>query len=257
MTRRRLPPGYEPVSVEGVEAFAWAPAADWLDALLREGETLHGWSRRQGTDGRRGRGPVHLVAAPVAGPDGAAQWAVRHYRRGGAAAPLLGDRYWAAGRTRPERELDASLHARVRGVRTPAVVAGAVYRSGSSGTAGFYRADLATEMVPGARTLAECLRDASFATVALRRAGALVRALERAGVLHADLNAGNVVLDEGGQAWAVDLDRARHLSRRSAGAARTMLARLERSLRKLGGEVGSGSLDGALHALRAGFEESA
>jgi 3-deoxy-D-manno-octulosonic acid kinase len=236
-----------------VRAFAWAGAADWLTSVLSRGETLHVWSGRCAADVQSGRGPVHVVEAPVSGPDGAHRWAVRHYHRGGAAAPLLGDRYWGHGRTRPERELEASVYARARGVRTPAVVGGAVYRTGSSGAAGFYRADLVTELVPGARSLTQLLGEGRAATQGLRRAGALVRALERAGVLHPDLNASNVTLDEAGRAWVVDLDRARRFTPPSARAAEAMLTRLERSIRKLGGPL---SVD-ERRALRAGFEESA
>jgi hypothetical protein len=56
--------------------------------------TLYDWASHRARDIHAGRGPVHVVDAPVPGPAGAARWVVRHYRRGGAAAPLLGDRYW-------------------------------------------------------------------------------------------------------------------------------------------------------------------
>lgn len=254
MTGRGLPPGYEAVWRGGVRGFSWATATDWLAVVLGEG-TVYEWAGRRAEETRPGRGPVHVVEAPIAGPDGAPRWAVRHYRRGGAVAPLLGDRYWAAGRTRPERELDASLHARARGIRTPSVVAGVVYRSGSFGAAGFYRADLVTELVPGARSLADRVREGSDLGDALRAAGALVRTLERAAILHPDLNAGNVMLDATEQAWVVDLDRARPLPRPTPRAGTTMLARLERSLARLLAASSGGSLaPGERHALRAGFE---
>jgi tRNA A-37 threonylcarbamoyl transferase component Bud32 len=251
----RLPAGYEAVRPPGVEAFAWAAATGWLALALRDGPTLHEWAERHATDSHAGRGPVHLVAAALPGPDESPRWAVRHYRRGGAAAPLLGDRYWKAGRTRPERELEASLHARSRGVRTPAVIAGAVYRAGSSAVAGLYRADLVTEWVPGARSLANVLSDAGgHATDALLRAGGAVRALERAGVMHPDLNAGNIVLDVRDDAWVLDLDRCRRLRHPSARAGAAMLRRLERSLRKLAPTRGRPLSREERGALRAGFE---
>ena len=256
MTGRQLPPGYEAVFGERAWGFAWAPARDWLAAVL-EGGTIYGWARDRAHDTRAGRGPVHVVDAPAVGPDGAKRWAVRHYRRGGAIASLLGDRYWGTLRTRPVRELDACAHARARAVRTPAVVAGAVYRAGASGVAGFYRADLVTELVPGARSLADRVRERAGLGGALRAAGALVRTLERAGVLHPDLNAGNVVLDQAGHAWVVDLDRARRLHGATRRAAPGMLARLERSLEKLRADAGASLSSDERGELRAGFEARA
>ncbi|HUF74763.1 MAG TPA: lipopolysaccharide kinase InaA family protein [Longimicrobiales bacterium] len=257
MTAGRLPAGYDALSRAGVRAFAWAAAASWVESVLVASGTLYDWSSRLAADSRSGRGPVNVVDAPVAGPDRAARWAVRHYRRGGRAAPLLGDRYWGAGRTRPERELEASVHARARGIRTPAVVAGAVYRATSSGALGFYRADLVTELVPGAQSLAEALLAGGDSLAPLRRTGALVRALHGAGVLHPDLNAGNVVLDEEGEAWVLDLDRARRLRRPSRWGARAMLARLERSLRKLERARARPISHEEWATLRSGFEEGA
>jgi len=253
----RLPTGYQVVTPPGVEAFAWASATPWLACALRDEVTLHEWAARHASDGHAGRGPVHVVTAVVPGPDESPRWAVRHYRRGGAVARLLGDRYWKAGRTRPARELEASLRARARGVRTPAVIAGAVYRAGFSGVTGFYRADLVTEWVPGARSLADSLLDERrLATTALLRAGGIVRALERAGVMHPDLNAGNIVLDARGDAWVIDLDRCRHLGRPNARAGTAMLRRLERSLRKLDSSSGRSLSSDEWGALHAGFEEA-
>ena len=239
----------------GVRAFAWTGAAAWLESVLAEGSTLHGWSGVRAVESRSGRGRVHVVDAPLAGPDGAERWAVRHYQRGGAVARLLGDRYWGRARARPERELDASVHARARGIRTPAVVAGAMYRSGASGALGFHRADLVTELVPRARSVAEMLLAADASPGALRRAGALARAIHRAGLLHPDLNAENVLLDEGGEAWVLDLDRARRAPGPTTRGAEAMLARLERSLRKLE-RAGARPLSAEeWEALRSGFED--
>jgi hypothetical protein len=74
---------------------------------------------------------------------------VRHYQRGGAVGPILGDRYLSLGRYRPLCETVASLEARERGISTPAVVAGIVYPAGI-----FYRADLVTEEIPNAVAVA-------------------------------------------------------------------------------------------------------
>ena len=133
------------------------------------------------------------------------------------------------------RELWASVEARARGIRTPAVVAGAVYRAGV-----FYRADLVTDFVPGGIDLATALfEQGSGFDVAemLVASGQLIRDLERAGVLHADLNAKNILLVEHDgrfEAHVLDLDRCRILSVDEPSPGHAMRRRLERSLRKLG-----------------------
>ncbi|HET9949431.1 MAG TPA: lipopolysaccharide kinase InaA family protein [Longimicrobiales bacterium] len=270
------PPGYARVAVGGADALAWEPAAEWLEDLLARGERLHGWARAARVAERDGgRAAVPVVRAPARGPDGRERWAVRHYARGGAAR-ALGDLYARLGSARPWRELGASHEARARGVPTPAVVAGAAYPAGP-----FYRADLATELVPGARSLYAILladgnaRGASrwhepdrgaelelapepvAAEVALRLAGRLVRRLEEARVLHRDLNAHNVLIaggEAGPEAWVVDLDRCAVLSG-AAPAAGRMRERLRRSLRKLGAARGRPFSAAEWEALRSGFEE--
>jgi 3-deoxy-D-manno-octulosonic acid kinase len=285
VSRAALPEGYEGVSRAGVEAFAWHAAVPWLESVLgsargaerqtTEPASLHAWAgarRLSEPDARlSGRGLVHVVAAPAAGPDGRDRWAARHYRRGGVALRLLGDRYLPGGRPRPVRELVASSTARARGIRTPAVVAGAVYRARGS-----YTADLVTELVPGVRSLSSALfgeeeqagrvvRGAhgeaeapSGASEALLRAGRLVSTLARAGVLHGDLSAGNVLVGtDGSDAWVVDLDRCRLVSPGRPALGATMLRRLERSLRKLGAARDRRLSDAEWAALRGGYAEGA
>lgn len=276
MSRAPLLPGYERVRRGGVEAFAWHAVLPWLESVLSEAGsrwTVHAWAARRSSERPDagppgGRAPVHVVAAPAPGPDGRAAWVVRRYRRGGLAAPLLGERYVRLGPPRPERELTASALARARGIRTPAVVAGATYRGG--GASGLlYRAELVTELVPGAASLAAALFGPdAFAPPdrvrALAQAGRLVRDLAEAGLAHADLNAGNVLVGGAGEdAWVVDLDRCRVLaparepgSVRDTGArAATMLRRLERSLAKLGRATGRPLAATEWTALRAAFRE--
>jgi 3-deoxy-D-manno-octulosonic acid kinase len=258
-----LPPGYERVTCGRAEAFVWRGAASWFESVLDTG--IRAWATAQaaGTSTRlTGRGAVHVVAAPLPGPDGRAEWVVRHYQRGGLAAALLGDRYFAAGPTRPVAEIRASVEARRRGVRSPAVIAGVVYR----GLAGaFYRADLVTELVPGVRSLAAVLfgggacRESEVGPAeALRQAGRLARTLADAGVQHADLSAGNVLVDAGArEAWVVDLDRCRIVDEGGGALAATMLRRLERSLRKLGAAHGRAIGEDEWAVLRGACQEDA
>ena len=157
--------GYEVHVAVAWQGFVWSAGADWLAATLAGGTTLHEWAA--GHDriaSSAGRGTVHAVPAPTLGPDGRECWAVRHYRRGGSVARYLDDRYLAGGDSRPVRELKASVEARKRGVPTPAVMAGATYSAGI-----FYRADIATELIPDAKSLRDVLFGAAQARSMPRR----------------------------------------------------------------------------------------
>lgn len=232
-----VPPGYRDLRLGGVLARVWSPAAEWAMSVLATGASLHEWAEaRSDREEARGRGRVHAVPAPVAGPDGRERWAVRHYRRGGAMALHMQDRYLRTGRPRPFRELSASVAARQRGVRTPAVVAGAAYPDGI-----YYRCDLATEWIPDAPTLADILHredGTSGWSTAMASAGSLIRELAEAGVFHVDLNARNILLAQDDTPWVVDLDKARILRGPSPTAGERMTARLTRSIVKIGTPTG-------------------
>lgn len=236
---RSLPNGFRRCTSPAGTAWVRAEAAVWLQWVLRSGETVHEWASQQSGRGEfPGRGRVYAVPAPVPGPEGRAHWAVRHYRRGGAMAMHMEDRYLRVGRPRPFRELKASVTARERGIRTPAVMAGVTYPDGL-----YYRCDLVTEVVPGVRTLAELLHEHDGTRewlVSMGRAGALVRRLGEAGVFHVDLNARNILLsdDPDEDAWVVDLDRARILRGASPSASERMQVRLTRSIIKFGTPTG-------------------
>jgi 3-deoxy-D-manno-octulosonic acid kinase len=253
-----LPAGYLPVETSDARGFALAPAVDWLASILREHGTIRAWADSSvGATLGGGRGPVRVMAAPVRGPDGRAEWVCRPLRRGGALAPLLGDRYIRVGESRPFAELGASFAARARVVRTPAVVAGAAYGRGL-----VYRGDVVTERVPGARSLAHALFAGGSAlapTTSLQAAGRFVRALEQARVAHRDLSAGNLLVpstDHGvPELWVVDLDRCRILPLTSGPPPPAMRRRLERSLAKLGRRHARPLTRAEWEALRAGYEQ--
>jgi 3-deoxy-D-manno-octulosonic acid kinase len=241
-----------------VRGFAWCPAADWLESVLATGSSLHDWAAAQEhAKPLVGRGPMHAVDAPSTGPDARPRWAVRRYRRGGLASPVLGERYLRSPNTRPLRELDATVEARARGIPAPAVVAGAIYPSGP-----FYRADLVTELIPHARTLEALIFGSGGspdASDVLRQAGRLVQRLEQARVLHVDLNAANILLvrgDEASGARVVDFDRCAVLPMGVPEPRGSMRRRLERSLRKLGNRYGRPLTAQEWVALSDGYWES-
>jgi len=188
--------------------------------------------------GAAGRGGV--LAVEFQGRPGV----LRHYRRGGMVERWLGDRYLWTGleRTRAFREWRLLARLVERGLPVPRPLAARVCRDGL-----FWRGDLVTLRVPRARSLAEWL-DADPGRVDWAAVGRCIRRFHDAGVWHADLNAHNVLLDDRGGVWWVDLDRGRL---RPPGRWRWRnLARLERSLRKLSREAGRPFPEEGWSALR-------
>jgi 3-deoxy-D-manno-octulosonic acid kinase len=109
----------------------------WFDAGF--------WRAQQhATDAPGGRGGIVFAHTPHG------DWALRHYRRGGLVARMLGDRYlWnSAERTRSFTEFRL-LHGLVaRGFDVSQPIAARYRRNGAH-----YRADLITRFIPDAHTL--------------------------------------------------------------------------------------------------------
>ena len=97
----------------------------------------------------RGRGRVDVVPAPPGPWPAETRWVVRRYRRGGALAAALGDRYPRLGTPRPFREYGVLVALADAGIPAARPVGAAVYPSGP-----FYRGDLVTEWVAGSLDLA-------------------------------------------------------------------------------------------------------
>lgn len=170
-----------------------------------------------------GRGGVQLIATP------AGECVLRHYRRGGMVAALMGDRYlWrGADATRCFAEFRLLVEIARLGLPGPAPVAARYRRHGL-----FYRADLITRRIADARTLAECLAAGRLDAELAREAGALVARFHRAGIWHADLNAHNVLVTSPAL-YLIDFDRG-CLRPPAEGWRLANLERLHRSLVKLG-----------------------
>lgn len=212
--------------------------ARWFDA---------DWWRGQGAlrEQSGGRGGVQVVTTPV----GAC--VLRHYRRGGLVARVLGDRYlWCgADATRCFAEL------RLLGVIAqlelpgPVPVAARYVRSGL-----YYRADLLTRQIPDAQTLAQCLAAGRLDAARARAVGAVVARFHRAGIWHADLNAHNVLVTPQG-VHLIDFDRSRQRAQ-GDGWRQANLQRLRRSLVKLGAAAtGEAAFDAAIwQPLVAAYE---
>ncbi|KZC16148.1 3-deoxy-D-manno-octulosonic acid kinase [Rhodanobacter sp. FW510-R12] len=170
-----------------------------------------------------GRGGVAIVVTP------AGECVLRHYRRGGLVASLMGDRYlWTgADRTRPFVEFRLLAEIARLELPGPAVVAAWYCRHGM-----FYSADLITRRIADAQTLAERLAAGRLDGELAEEVGALVARFHRAGVWHADLNAHNVLVAPD-ELYLIDFDRGR-LRIPAVAWQQANLQRLRRSLLKLG-----------------------
>ena len=169
-----------------------------------------------------GRGSIGYVDSP-AGP-----LVLRHFYRGGLLGRLRGDRYlWlGAARSRGFREFLLLHRLHALGLPVPRVLGARCVRSWP-----WARADLHTAELPAAHTLAQRLLAGTLDAAQWPRIGAMLGRFHAAGVVHADLNAHNIV-DSGGNWHLIDFDRGR-VQRRAARAQQASLARLQRSLRKV------------------------
>lgn len=189
------------------------PQADWFTPAY--------WAARgQQREVTGGRGSVCFINSA----DG--RWVLRHYRRGGFAARLSGDRYlWCgANQTRSFREW--RLLARLRELRLPVPrpIAARYVKRGLT-----YQADLITEELPPSQTLAVAMPE--LVQLRWQQIGAVIARLHEHGVQHADLNCHNILLGEGDAAYVLDFDRGRIRSR--GDWEKRVLARLKRSLLKV------------------------
>lgn len=185
---------------------------------------------------RGGRGEVWFLDTP-AGPA-----VLRHYRRGGAVARLSRDRYlWSgAEQTRSFREFRLLLELCRRELPVPRPLAARFLRCDPL----CYRADLLMQRIEQAESLAVLFPRLREDRAALDALGVMLARFHAAGVSHADLNAHNILRDPSGRWWLIDFDRGR-LRDAEGDWWQGALARLQRSLRKLGVLDGSAAAESA------------
>jgi hypothetical protein len=179
-----------------------------------------------------GRGATALV-------DGCAgaRWRLKAMRRGGRLAGIWRNRYPSVHRL--VATLSASAEARARGIPTAAAIALIV----EAGHGGFARGAMAFEEIEGSEDLARrVVRNAATRADLVATIGT-VRAMHDRGILHPDLNLGNVLLrpraDGSPEAFVIDFDRATFApGPLPFGARQAALRRLERSCAKLTGAPG-------------------
>ncbi|MEY4762513.1 MAG: hypothetical protein RLZZ200_2369 [Pseudomonadota bacterium] len=196
------------------------PAKDDFDPLS--------WAARGAIVGNAlGRGTTWILQ------DASRRLVLRHYRRGGLVAGLVGDRYIWAGEeaTRPFRELRLLQALRTAGLPVPEPVAARYIRQGLG-----YRADILTVYLEGTESFAQRLRDGRMQPADWQAIGSCLRRFHDAGACHADLNAHNVLFDTPGRVHLIDFDRGRL---RAPGLWRDAnLVRLRRSIEKIGDQAG-------------------
>lgn len=155
-------------------------------------------------------------------------WVLRHYRRGGLIGRIVTDRYVWTGEERTRAFLEwRLLHAlHAQGLPVPRPIAAHVRHDGM-----YYRADLLTERIPDSVTLSSLLSRCPLPNEDWRALGTLLKRFGRAGVVHADLNAHNVLRKDSGDFFLIDFDRGRQTNDTKAGD--RGLRRLQQSLEKL------------------------
>jgi hypothetical protein len=217
-------------------------AAAMHDAVRARGlDTWDAWHRALGSGApASGRG----ATAVVEGAPGS-RWRLKAMRRGGRLASIWRDRYGSARRL--VATLSASAEAQARGVPTAQPVALIV----EIGLGGFARGAMAFAEIEGSEDLARRVVRKAATRADFEATIVAVRAMHDRGVVHPDLNLGNVLLREGStslpDAFLIDFDRATFAPGPLPFRPRqTALRRLERSCAKLtgvSGPFGPGSED--------------
>jgi 3-deoxy-D-manno-octulosonic acid kinase len=182
----------------------------------------HAWrTRANASSVSGGRGSVLFIN------HGEDRWVLRHYRRGGLIAKFNADRYVWSGpeRTRSFRESRLLAEMRRLGLPVPAPIAARYERNGL-----LYRADIITEEILGARTLAQIIADDTLGVASWQQVGATIARFHRHGIRHADLNAHNIMIANE-TVYLLDFDRGRQCPRGTW--EQQVLVRLRRSLDKI------------------------
>jgi len=153
---------------------------------------------------------------------------LKQLRRGGVAAPLWRDRF--PSRERLMGNLSIPCRARERGVATPAALALLVV----GGPPGLWRGWLAIEAVLAARDMRRRVLESPPTAAEWVEVLSVARLLHDAGIEHPDLNLGNLLVDEAGRGWVVDLDGCTaHPDPLDVDCRVDAIRRIERSYRKI------------------------
>jgi len=181
------------------------------------------WAQRSAIVGfAEGRGTTFFIQHQ--GRD----FVLRHYQRGGLVAKFSNDQYLYLGLhfSRPWREWNLLEKMLLLGLPVPVPAAVKVQRSGL-----LYKADIIMHRIPHTRTLMSILLTEELVEGYWITIGSVIRRFHEKGIYHADLNANNILLDEGGRCYLIDFDRGR-LRKPAIKWQKENLLRLKRSLDK-------------------------
>lgn len=246
-------PGYARFKVNGARGLVIESCQVTLESILAGGTLYQHASRQPDAKKFRGRATAYGIALG----NGCGDVVVRHAMRGGLLGKTGSDLFFPP--TRGLRELINSLRLRLTGVPTPEVVAFVSYPAGYL----LRRSDVATREIPESHDLATVLRevtDAGQRAECLRAAGKLVALMTRSGAHHPDLNARNVLISwdstAGAAAHVLDVDRIRFHLPGDPMVTNANIARLVRSLQKLGERESLAVSDADLIAIRTASAET-
>ena len=174
---------------------------------------------------------------------------LRQYLRGGWAARVSRDRYVFSGfeQSRPVKEYQVLEALSVAGLPVPEPLAAICVRDGR-----LYSGWLMTRRIMHSVPLADVIGSRRDTPDLWRETGACIRRFHDFGLVHADLNARNILLAEDG-IHLIDFDRAR-LRKGDSRAFSSNLRRLHRSLEKVWPKASRGRLDPAWIALLGGYD---
>lgn len=158
------------------------------------------------------------------------RFACKQYLRGGMPGRLNRSRYLWTGwhRTRALREMQLLVDCHELDLPAARPVFCAVQRWGL-----IYRAILLTQWLEAAPTLAAVLSDRPLLEAEWQRLAAMLMAFFKAGIMHPDLNATNILLQDSRHPKLIDFDRGQHCDPSDPTWQVGMLKRLRRSLVKL------------------------
>ena len=181
---------------------------------------------------------------------------LKRYLRGGWAAAVSRDRYLFTGfeRSRPLREFRILQSLMEMKLPVPEPLAALCERSGMSFTGA-----LITRRIQPALPLAERLGDMLEARLpdcgAWSDIGACIRRFHDRGVIHADLNARNILLHDDGSIFLIDFDRAR-IRPGADLACLSNLKRFQRSLHKVWPSEHRHRLENCWQYVLTGYDEA-
>ncbi len=182
------------------------------------------WQSQGGLAGEAvGRGSALYLETPFG------RAVLREYLRGGLPGKFIRNTYLFTGwqRSRPVREFEILVQLFTAGLPVPEPIAAQTHRRGL-----FYTGSLLTRRIEGALPLADVMVKYCEDRPMWRRTGACIRRFHDYGLVHADLNARNILVDASDGVFLIDFDRARMAGDQPSAFAGN-LRRLRRSLEKL------------------------